>query len=237
MSEKNNNEKEIKISAPFEGIALLNYLQTNMKVPKDKENTFGKYKYRSIEDIDEKFKETAEGTGAAKTRTVDIVKIGDRYYAKVTSRLYDYKGNLVAETVGFAREAESKKGMDPSQITGAAISYAAKYAEAAMFCLEDTPDADAINTHEENNNYPEPKQIQKNQNITQILKNKKKKLSEYLKIKSIPAKTQPDFINFLKTKNYDVNNINQLNYLLQNKNVLDDFIDEYLEMKLTEAGI
>ena len=181
------------------GIALLNYLQTNLKAPKTQFNKFGGYKYRSLEDIDEALKPLLAETGAAKIRTVDLVLIGDRYYTKVTSRLYDYKGNMVAETTGFAREAENKKGMDVSQITGASISYAGKYAEAAMFCLDDTKDADATNTHEqEKQNNTQKKQIKPFDEI----------FAQILHEEGITEQTKKAFIAYMKRNNYNLKSPN-----------------------------
>jgi hypothetical protein len=197
---------------PLMGIALLNYLQTKLKAPKTQFNKFGGYKYRSLEDIDEALKPLLAETGAAKIRTTDLVLIGNRYYAKVTSRLFDYKGNLVAETVGFAREAENKKGMDVSQITGAAISYAGKYAEAAMFCLDDTKDADATNTHG-----------QEEQDVKNTTQNNKKQIKPFDEIfaqilheEGITEQTKKPFIAYMKQQGFDLSKAQVRENLVKN---------------------
>lgn len=123
---------------------LLSYMQIRMKTPKSQNNDFGKYKYRSCEDITNSVKPFLPD-GAYLIISDEIVLIGDRFYIKATAKL-SYKGNSI-ETNGFARESLSKKGMDDSQVTGATSSYARKYALNGLFAIDDTKDADATNTH------------------------------------------------------------------------------------------
>ena len=117
---------------------ILNKIQTKLKAPKGQTNSFGKYKYRSCEDILEAVKPLL---GEA-TLTVwdEIVLVGDRFYVKATASLQS--GEERAETSAFAREAEEKKGMDVAQVTGAASSYARKYALNGLFCIDDNKDPD-----------------------------------------------------------------------------------------------
>ena len=117
---------------------LLNEIQKTLKAPKGQTNAFGKYKYRSCEDILEAVKPLLGN--AVLTISDDLVLIGDRYYVKATVVLGD--GNASVSTSAFARESQTKKGMDESQITGAASSYARKYALNGLFCIDDTKDAD-----------------------------------------------------------------------------------------------
>lgn len=151
-------------------------IQSELKAPKSQTNTFGKYKYRSCEDILEAVKPllathrlvlslsdeivcmacssapqaftVTEWSDKAK-QTMDSTRIvgGDRFYVKATATVSD--GENSVSTVAFAREEEEKKGMDGSQITGAASSYARKYALNGLFCIDDTKDADATNDHKE----------------------------------------------------------------------------------------
>ena len=125
---------------------LLN-IQSELKAPKGQTNKFGGYKYRSCEDILEAVKPICKKYDTSLVLSDAVVNIGDRYYVQATAVLYntelDENGRL--ETVGnsaFAREAESKKGMDESQITGTASSYARKYALNGLFNIDDTKDAD-----------------------------------------------------------------------------------------------
>ena len=120
----------------------LSEIQQKLKAPKGQENKFGGYKYRSCEDILEAVKPLLGD--ATLTLTDDIVEIGGRVYVKATAT---FTGEDTHTTTAFAREAEAKKGMDESQITGSASSYARKYALNGLFCIDDTRDADVTNDH------------------------------------------------------------------------------------------
>lgn len=120
----------------------LSEIQQKLKAPKGQENKFGGYKYRSCEDILEAVKPLLGD--ATLTLTDDIVEIGGRIYVKATAT---FTGEDTHTTTAFAREAETKRGMDESQITGSASSYARKYALNGLFCIDDTKDADATNDH------------------------------------------------------------------------------------------
>lgn len=125
---------------------LLN-IQSELKAPKGQTNKFGGYKYRSCEDILEAVKPLCKKYNVSLILTDSLQNIGDRYYIQANAVLYniekDEEGRL--ETVGnsaYARESETKKGMDDSQITGTASSYARKYALNGLFNIDDTKDAD-----------------------------------------------------------------------------------------------
>lgn len=123
---------------------LLNQIQQTLKAPKGQINKFGNYKYRSCEDILEAVKPLL---GAAVLLiTDDIHFVSDRVYVKATATITDEYGTSVSVSA-FAREPLDKKGMDASQITGAASSYARKYALNGLFLIDDTKDADATNDH------------------------------------------------------------------------------------------
>ena len=126
-------------------VQKLSKIQQNLKAPKGQVNNFGKYKYRSAEDILEAVKPLTSKEGLILTLSDEIQLIGDRIYVKATARLTD--GDQEVVTVAFAREEASKKGMDASQVTGAASSYARKYALNGLFCIDDTKDSDATNDH------------------------------------------------------------------------------------------
>lgn len=126
--------------------ALLD-IQAKLKAPKGQTNNFGHYKYRSAEDILEAVKPLLKDNGCFLTISDDIVMVGNRIYVKATVVLSFGKDTI--QTTAFARESESKSGMDASQITGAASSYARKYALNGLFCIDDTKDADALNTNKE----------------------------------------------------------------------------------------
>jgi len=167
------SEPRIKPEALTTIIEKLGYIQGKLSVPKDQTNSFGNYKYRSCEDILEAVKPLLKETGCSLVISDEIVFIsgasaqaftvkewskdakqmveltqivgGDRFYVKATATLKFDKDSISVS--GFAREPESKKGMDDSQITGATSSYARKYALNGLFCIDDTKDADCTNTH------------------------------------------------------------------------------------------
>ena len=115
-------------------------IQHELKAPKGQYNSFGKYKYRSAEDILEAVKPLLHKYGCQLTLADEIVLIGDRFYVKATATIRG--DNEVESTTAYAREDLDKKGMDGSQITGTASSYARKYALNGLFCIDDTKDAD-----------------------------------------------------------------------------------------------
>ena len=123
----------------------LTKIQSELKAPKNQYNSFGKYNYRSAEDILEAIKPLLVKHDASMVTSDDIVEVGDRVYVKTTVSVKCKDGE--ATSIGFAREPLSKKGMDEAQITGSASSYARKYALNGLFCIDDTKDPDATNTH------------------------------------------------------------------------------------------
>lgn len=118
-------------------------VQSQLKAPKNQRNNFGCYNYRNCEDILEAVKPLLKAEGLYLNITDDIVMIGDRYYVKATATLSDGERSLPSQA--FAREEASKKGMDGSQVTGSASSYARKYALNGLFAIDDSKDADALN--------------------------------------------------------------------------------------------
>lgn len=125
-------------------------IQQNLKAPKKEFNKFGGYNYRSCEDILEAVKPLLNDT----TLLIwdEIVSVGDRYYVKATAELYDGENSI--KSVAYAREAEKKTGMDEAQITGAASSYARKYALNGLFAIDDTKDADTKDNSEKETKSP-----------------------------------------------------------------------------------
>lgn len=122
---------------------ILNKIQKELSVPKGQLNKFGGYKYRSCEDILEAVKPLLGD--ACLIINDEVVDVAGRVYVKATA-LLKYKDQEVSVSA-YAREAETKKGMDEAQITGSASSYARKYALNGLFCIDDTKDADATNNH------------------------------------------------------------------------------------------
>lgn len=116
-------------------------IQKELKAPKGQYNSFGKYKYRSAEDILEAVKPLCCARDCQLTLSDDVILIGDRFYVKATATIVNKSGET-ASVSAFAREEDTKKGMDGCQITGTASSYARKYALNGLFCIDDTKDAD-----------------------------------------------------------------------------------------------
>lgn len=123
--------------------AKLQKIQERLEAPKGQYNSFGNYHYRSSEDILGGLKPLLVEYSCAVKLDDEIVNIGTRYYVKATASLLDCNVPEVITSVAFAREAEVKKGMDESQITGACSSYARKYALNGLFAIDDSKDADS----------------------------------------------------------------------------------------------
>ena len=122
--------------------AALMAVQAELKAPKGQHNSFGKYDYRSAEDIVEAVKPLLKENGLFLNMSDDVVLVGDRYYIKATVKVVDVVTGESVETSALAREAAQKKGMDESQVTGTASSYARKYALNGLFAIDDNRDAD-----------------------------------------------------------------------------------------------
>lgn len=120
----------------------LEAIQQKLKAPKDKYNGFGKYSYRSCEGILEAAKPVLAELHCTITLEDEMVQLGDRFYLKATAKLIDSETGESCETTAYAREPAAKKGVDDSQITGTASSYARKYALNGLLCIDDTKDAD-----------------------------------------------------------------------------------------------
>jgi hypothetical protein len=128
-------------------IEKLTLIQSKLSAPKGQYNSFGKYHYRSCEDILEALKPLLHEVKAAVLLSDEIVPVGDRVYVKATATLIDAENGERVTNIAYAREDEEKKGMDGAQITGACSSYARKYALNGLFAIDDNKDSDATNTH------------------------------------------------------------------------------------------
>jgi hypothetical protein len=167
-------------------------IQKELKAPKDQYNKYGNFKYRTLEQIMTAVKPLLEG--AILTFNDELVMIGNRYYVKATANLTDDTETL--SITAYAREEETKKGMDASQITGTASSYARKYAANGLFLIDDTRDADTQdNTQTERKPATEPKKATKGGiSVTDY----KKLISQKMKDNGITApEEQKDFYSFV----------------------------------------
>lgn len=168
-------------------------IQSELKAPKNQRNNFGNYNYRNCEDILEAVKPIANPLGCVVTLTDEIVLIGERYYIKATASLSDSENTL--SNTAYAREEETKKGMDSSQITGCASSYARKYALNGLFAIDDTKDPDTDEKKISKEQYAEIEKLvaEKNINI--------KTICDAYKIKSLVDMQEKDFANCIKRLN------------------------------------
>lgn len=142
MSEE---KTETKVKVP-----IITKIQNELKAPKGQWNNFGKYYYRNSEDIEQAVKPLLEKYGAQLTFDEDLIPVGNRIYVQVTANYKDSEQELHVK--GHAREEDSKKGMDGSQITGSSSSYATKYALGKLFLIDDTKDADSQDNRSKSTN-------------------------------------------------------------------------------------
>ena len=139
-------------------VPILTQIQNELKVPKSQYNSFGKYKYRNAEDIEQALKPLLAKYGATLTIDEDVRMVGDRIYFVETACYKDQEQEISVQ--GWARESQNKKGMDDSQISGATSSYAVKYALAKLFLIDDTRDTDS-NEYQRKQQQPKKIKIKK----------------------------------------------------------------------------
>jgi hypothetical protein len=149
--------KEIKEIKELSFFQKINKIQTELVAPKDLNNKFGNYKYRSCEGILKALKPLLQEYELILIIQDSIEQVGDRFYIKAKATIKDGDKEIFA--VAYAREALTKKGMDESQVTGAASSYARKYALNGLLCIDDTKDADSKDNSKEGN--PKEKNVVK----------------------------------------------------------------------------
>lgn len=177
----------------------LNKIQCELKAPKTQNNNFGGYTYRSCEDILEALKPLLEKYEATLTISDEMVLIGERYYIKATATLSDKNGSVSVSA--YAREPLNKKGMDEAQITGATSSYARKYALNGLFAIDDEKDADATNTHDNDDSAKNNKQNKQN-NIQHINNEQLNDLSQLFEILgTLGDDCYSSFLNAYKLQN------------------------------------
>lgn len=181
----------------------LNIIQSKLKAPKGQYNKFGNYTYRSCEDILEALKPLLAQTKTVLTIKDDIEFIGDRYYLRAICTLHDAESGEKIENTAYARETDTKKGMDAAQITGSVSSYARKYALNGLFAIDDTKDSDT------NENYKQTKNTQGNAqgNAQGVdISKTRNEIAQILNAKKIDFNT---FIEYLQ-RNYGVKKIEEL---------------------------
>ena len=172
---------------------VLSKLQKELKVPKEKKNSFGNYKYRTAEDILSRIKDIMPD-GAYVLTDDKIELIGERHYI-ICSAYFCYNGQTVIST-GYAREPLAKKGFDESQITGAASSYAKKYALNGLFAIDDTEDADCQDNRDSG--------VKKLENVNQNGSGAFAKLQHLISVHKLEDKVGPWLNSFNVTKLADI---------------------------------
>ena len=179
-------------------------VQTKLKAPKSQYNSFGKYNYRNCEDILEAVKPLCAEVKAVARLTDKVVMVGERYYIEATALFVDCEGEHEQITVSaYAREEETKKGMDGSQVTGASSSYARKYALNGLFDIDDTKDSDTTNTHGKDQEQEQPKKAPKEltprEKLIVALKKKGIDVTAYAKEKGLTTQTTDEtYLQLLK---------------------------------------
>lgn len=143
----------------------LSKVQSELKAPKGQYNSFGKYKYRSCEDILEAVKPLNAKHGVVLTVGDEVVEISNRFYVKATAVFVDIESGEKIINTALAREDDSKKGTDGSQITGTASSYARKYCLNGLFCIDDAKDADTDEYRHQQERKPQESKPQERQYV------------------------------------------------------------------------
>lgn len=172
-------------------------IQTELKAPKGQTNNYGGYKYRSCEDILEAVKPLLKEQGLILRISDEVVLIGERYYVKANAFIQDAKTEEAITNVAYAREEETKKGMDGSQITGTASSYARKYALNGLFCIDDTKDADTDEHAKQTGAIPK-KASEKQISLIQSISKDIKSITSYYKIEKLSDLTSSQASEVIK---------------------------------------
>jgi len=167
----------------------LSKIQVELNVPKNQYNNFGKYNYRSLEDITDALKPHLKAFNYSLIVSDTIEEIAGRIYVKATANLYDETMKVIGTATAFAREPLGKKGMDEAQITGATSSYARKYCLNGLFAIDDTKDADSHDN-------------------TKIVATPKATQDDVLTIQGLITQTNSDIAKFLSV--YKVKKIDEL---------------------------
>lgn len=184
-------------------IEKLQLIQQELISPKNQYNSFGKYNYRSCEDILEGLKPCLKKVKAAVTVSDTIEMVGNRYYVKATATLFDSESNESVSNTAYAREDDSKKGMDASQITGSTSSYARKYALNGLFCIDDVKDADSSDNRQ--------KEAEKQHKEEKEMKDAENMMISAIKVQALAARCEKDKVDIGKILMlYKVNRLEDL---------------------------
>ena len=201
----------------------LNYIQSNLKAPKNKYSSYGDYHYRSCEDVLEGVKPHLQETNTCLVISDEIVTIGGHNYIKATATLYSADGGAISNSA-YAKEPLEKKKMDPAQVTGSTSSYARKYALNGLFAIDDTKDVDTDEHKKEINKDESKKEATKSNskkqstNETNAMRDKRVR-EEYLKT----------ILTYAGKKNIDNNSISNQIHMMFGKQSSKDLTEEELK--------
>ncbi len=178
---------------------LLN-IQTQLKAPKSQYNSYGKYYYRNCEDILEAVKPLLKKENCTLFLTDEVETIENRFYIKVTVHFVDIDDGTTINVTAFAREEESKKGMDGSQVTGASSSYARKYALNGLFCIDDTKDSDTTNKGEDKPDEAKKEEGEEEKRLANAIKSIDELVKKLIEVKKVEKNVVTNVIkeNFQK---------------------------------------
>lgn len=181
-------------------------IQTRLFVPKGQKNDFGGYNYRSCEDIEKQVKPLCLEYNCTLTLQTQLEQLGGRLFVKAIACLYDNDSQKGVMCNGFAEIGESKKGMDQAQLTGAATSYARKYALAGLLLIDNEKDADATNKHGKDSEEEVHETIsaqQINAINAELIRTgvSESKILDSVKKKGLHELTQADYVSLMKRLN------------------------------------
>ena len=208
-------------------MSILTEIQSKVKVAKTLTNNFGNYKYRNVESIYEALKPLLAEHKASVVMSDEIVCIGTRFYVKATASLRDEKGQEVAVSTAFAREDESKRGMDLAQLTGSCSSYARKYALGGLFLLDDSKDIDEMDNTTSHN--PAVQKVAKQVNANQKLDGVKKRFFEAILGFGLAREQAAAFVEWYGLKGNT--NANDWELPLKDTEALGQSVDEFLNLQ------
>lgn len=215
----------------------LSEVQFELKAPKGQFNKFGHYAYRSTEDILKAVKPLLKRFGDDLSLSDEPVLVGDWHYIKATATFKDKDGKETSST-GYARESVSKKGMDDSQITGTASSYARKYALNGLFLIDDTKDADSSEYHQQNQQRQSSKSAnnQRNNSLKANANRYKALANEYAKLTNSNFEAVNNDVKGIMQSNQDSEQLSKNDYLKKSIGLVESMLKSAKQMQQEEQA-
>lgn len=215
----------------------LSEVQFELKAPKGQFNKFGHYAYRSTEDILKAVKPLLQKFSDDLSLSDEPVLVGDWHYIKATATFTDKDGKQTSST-GFARESANKKGMDESQITGTASSYARKYALNGLFLIDDTKDADTSEYHQQNQQRQsdKPSNNQRNNCLKANANCYKVLVNEYAKLTNSNFEAVNDNVKEIMQSNQESEQMSKNDYLKKSIDLVESMLKSAKQMQQEEQA-